>query len=223
MDGYIKLHKKMVDWQWYADSNTKSLFIDLLFDANFEDRKIGFIDIKRGQCLTSLKRMSMRTGLSFQEIRTSLNKLEKSGEINKQSTNKYSIITINKWDDYQTINKQITNNQQTINNIKEIKEINNIKEKIYKKEKYGQFKNVLLTAEEYEKLKQKYSDYQDKIENLSNYIESKGAKYKSHYATILNWARKDDKDLPKWFNQEIKEKEMTDEERKQLQELIRGN
>ena len=133
MDGYIKLYKKLIQWQWYKDSNTKSLFIDLLLDANFEDSKVGFETIKRGQCLTSLKRMQERTGLTYQQIRTSLSKLEKSGEINKQITNRYSIITINKYNDYQELNKQTTNKQQTNNNIKEYKEEQEEKEiNIYK-------------------------------------------------------------------------------------------
>jgi len=59
------------------------------------------------------------------------------------------------------------------------------------KHKYGEYKNVLLTDEELDKLKNEFSDYEQKIENLSSYIESKGAKYKSHLATIRNWAKKD--------------------------------
>lgn len=63
------------------------------------------------------------------------------------------------------------------------------------KKAYGEFNNVLLADEELEKLKSKFSDYQERIENLSAGIESKGYKYKSHYATILSWAKKD-KDKP---------------------------
>ena len=79
------------------------------------------------------------------------------------------------------------------------------KEEIYKEEipsptpstkpirhKYGVYKNVLLTDEEMEKLKEEFpTDYQSRIDRLSEYIESKGAKYKSHLATIRVWARKD--------------------------------
>ena len=61
------------------------------------------------------------------------------------------------------------------------------------KHKYGEYKNVLLTDEELEKLKNEYSDWQEKIENLSAYVASTGKSYKSHYATIRNWARKDKK------------------------------
>lgn len=57
------------------------------------------------------------------------------------------------------------------------------------KKKYGEFKNVLLTEEEYEKIKDKKMEQY--IDKLSIYIESKGNKYKSHYATILNWSRKE--------------------------------
>ena len=62
------------------------------------------------------------------------------------------------------------------------------------KHKYGEYRNVLLTDAELEKLKNEYpTDYMQRIENLSAYVASKGAKYKSHYATIRCWAAKDKK------------------------------
>ena len=60
-----------------------------------------------------------------------------------------------------------------------------------RKHKYGEYKNVLLTDDELEKLKAEYADYLDRIERLSSYIASTGKTYKSHYATIRNWARAD--------------------------------
>jgi hypothetical protein len=67
------------------------------------------------------------------------------------------------------------------------------------KHKYGEYNNVLLTDEELEKLKDEYIDWQERIENLSSYVASTGKSYKSHYATIRNWARKDQgvKPVPK--------------------------
>lgn len=59
------------------------------------------------------------------------------------------------------------------------------------KHKYGEYNNVLLTDEELEKLKAEYSDLEERIERLSSYVASTGKTYKSHYATIRNWARKD--------------------------------
>ena len=58
--------------------------------------------------------------------------------------------------------------------------------------KYGYYKNVLLSDEDMEKLKSEFpEDWQKRIERLSEYIASKGAKYKNHLATIRAWAKKD--------------------------------
>lgn len=59
------------------------------------------------------------------------------------------------------------------------------------KSKYGCFNNVLLSDDEIEKLKEKVTDYIDYIERMSEYIESTGKKYKSHYAAILSWKRRE--------------------------------
>lgn len=73
----------------------------------------------------------------------------------------------------------------------EEKEEKNIKEI---RHKYGEYKNVLLSDSDFEKLKSEFpSDYQDRIENLSSYIASTGKTYKNHLATIRNWARKESK------------------------------
>ena len=59
------------------------------------------------------------------------------------------------------------------------------------KHKYGEYSNVLLTDEELENLKDEFHDWESRIERLSSYVASTGKSYKSHYATIRNWARKD--------------------------------
>ena len=87
------------------------------------------------------------------------------------------------------------------------------------KEKYGEFENVLLTNEEYHKLEE--SNLLPYIEKLSSYIASKGKKYKSHYATILNWSRKEHKEeiIPKWLDKEYVEE--TNEEAEEFERKIR--
>ena len=65
------------------------------------------------------------------------------------------------------------------------------------KHRYGEYKNVLLTDDELEKLKERFpQDWERRIEDLSLGIESKGYKYKSHYAAILSWARRDEARKP---------------------------
>ena len=77
--------------------------------------------------------------------------------------------------------------------------------------KYGEYKNVLLSDQDLEKLKAEFpADWQDRIERLSSYIASTGKTYKNHLATIRNWARKD-KAQPKpqqAYGQPVKHEEM---------------
>ena len=60
-----------------------------------------------------------------------------------------------------------------------------------KKHKYGEYQNVLLLDTDIEKLKAKFTDWQERIEQMSKGIELKGYKYKNHYLAILKWAEKD--------------------------------
>jgi hypothetical protein len=65
------------------------------------------------------------------------------------------------------------------------------------KHQYGLYKNVLLSDDDYQKLKVEFpSDYATRIDRLSEGIESKGYKYKNHLATIRVWAR-NEKENPK--------------------------
>ena len=57
--------------------------------------------------------------------------------------------------------------------------------------KYGEYKNVLLSDEDMEKLKSEFPDWKSRIERLSSYMASTGKSYKNHLATIRNWARND--------------------------------
>ena len=62
--------------------------------------------------------------------------------------------------------------------------------------KYGEYKNVLLSDVDMEKLKSEFpDDYNTRIERLSEYIASTGKAYKNHLANIRCWARKE-KDKP---------------------------
>ena len=58
--------------------------------------------------------------------------------------------------------------------------------------KYGEYNNVLLTDEDFDKLKAEFPDWQARIERLSSYIAQSGKSYKNHLATIRNWAKKDE-------------------------------
>ena len=86
---------------------------------------------------------------------------------------------------------------------------NNKKENI--KRKYGEFENVLLTDKEYAELEK--SNLLPYIEEVSSYVASTGKRYKSHYATILNWEKRDKKK-----KQESKNKGLSFKEQQHLRE-----
>lgn len=156
MQGYIRLFRKLVDWEWYGDPVVKSVFIDLLIHANFKEKKWQGQIVKPGELVTSVSSIADRNGLSIQQVRTALAKLEKTGEINKRSTNKNTLIIVLNYKRYQefddsdisTFNKQSTNLQQsnnkqstTTNNDNNVKNVNKytttaIREKLA--EKYSQ-------------------------------------------------------------------------------------
>jgi hypothetical protein len=122
VNGYIKLYKKIREWKWYKSSETYHLFSHLILSANFKDSEFMSETIKRGQLLTGLFSLSNQTGISIRAIRTGLERLKQSGEITIKTTNRFSIITICKYEDYQgqdiendkpTTSQRQTNDKQT--------------------------------------------------------------------------------------------------------------
>jgi len=101
MSGFVKIHRKIKDWEWYCEPNTLRVFFHLIINASFEDNFWQGREIKKGQLVTGRKRLANELGLSERQIRTSLNRLKSTNEITIKSTNKFSIITICKWMDYQ--------------------------------------------------------------------------------------------------------------------------
>lgn len=58
--------------------------------------------------------------------------------------------------------------------------------------KHGEYQNVLLSDDDLDKLKAEFpSDWDQRIQRLSEYMASSGKSYKNHLATIRNWARRD--------------------------------
>ena len=201
-NGFIKAHRSLLKWEWYSDINTCRLFVHLLLTVNYEPKKWQGILIDRGSRVSSVSKLASETGLSEQNVKTSIRKLKSTGELTSKSTNKHTLYTVLNYSIYQSentqtnqqtnqqTNKQLTNNQQTTNKqLTTKKESNKAKKNtIYI---YGECENVKLSLEEYEKLKARFTDHEERIDKLSLYIASVGNKYKSHYATILNWAKKD--------------------------------
>lgn len=150
MAGYVKLYRQMREWEWYKDQHTKDVFLHCLLCANHRPAKWQGIVVETGSFITSTPKLSKETGISRQCVRTSLNRLKSTNELTIESTNKYTIITIVKWDDYQGFdeevnqdinqptNKQLTNDQPATNQ----QLTTNKKYKKYKNEKNNTYKDI---------------------------------------------------------------------------------
>lgn len=105
-NGYIKIFRKMLRWEWYEDTNTFRVFLHCLLKANWKDKTWHGVEIKRGSFITSRQKMAQELGLTEKQIRVSLDHLEMTGEVARSSTSKYSVITVIKYDDYQQEGQQ---------------------------------------------------------------------------------------------------------------------
>ena len=99
--GWIKLHRQLLEWEWYDDTNTKCLFLHCLLRANHNDTEWRGHKIKRGQFLTSVETLTRETGLSVSQIRTSMKKLISTNEIASKSQARSTVITVVEYDSHQ--------------------------------------------------------------------------------------------------------------------------
>ena len=135
--GFIKVHRQILDWEWYGDQNTKELFIHLLLTANIrEDRWMG-VEIPRGSRVASIPTLAAELNSTNRKIRTALDHLEATGEVTRTKYPKFTVISVVCWDKYQSerqgkrqssdtqLDRQATGDRQQNKNIKNIKEEKN--------------------------------------------------------------------------------------------------
>ena len=102
MEGWVKIHRCLLEWEWYSDANTFRLFIHLIIKANSKDAFWRGEAIKRGQIISSIAHLSEELRLSPKQIRISLDKLKRTNEITTERANNSTRITICKYDNYQS-------------------------------------------------------------------------------------------------------------------------
>lgn len=199
MKGWIRLHRKLLESSFSNKPFVGWLFINLLLLANHKENKFLWnnqeILIKKGQLLTGLLSLSQQTGLSFQNVRTALEALKSTNTITIKSTNKFSIISILKWEQYQeeltnNLTSKLTNNQQTTNKqLTTNKNDNNVKNvRIYTK-KYSSIEDIKPSdlVEISNRYKIPLSLVQISLEEMKNWLEAKGRKYKNYKRGLMNW------------------------------------
>ena len=103
---YIKVFRKIVNWEWYTDVNTKVLFLHCLLKANWKDGTWHGYKYKRGQFITSLPTLARETGLTIRQVRTALNHLKATGELTDWHDNRIRIITVVSFNKFQANDRQ---------------------------------------------------------------------------------------------------------------------
>lgn len=230
--GFIFLHRKFLKWEWYSNVNDRLVFIHCLLSANWEDGWFEGIKIPRGSFATGRKKLSSEIGISEQQVRTSLNHLKSTNNITITSYNKFSIIAINNYDKYQLYNQQ--DNQQStgnqpasnhniINNNKLINKESiskDIPKKVFVKPTLQEISDYCLERNNGINPNKFYDFYESK-----NWMIGKN-KMKDWKACVRTWeqheSKQDNSKLPTWWDKDFKERERTDDEERELQELIRG-
>lgn len=128
--GWVRLYRKSMGSSVWNNPNTWMVWCWCLMKVNHTKKIFPFngkdIEVNAGQFITGInKATSELPGLTIQKYRTVIKYLEKTNRITTKSTNKFTLITVNKWTNYQRANKPLTNHQQTTN--KPLTTNNNVK------------------------------------------------------------------------------------------------
>ena len=151
MLGWIKLHRKVIGWEWYTHTDTFRVFIHLLLTATHKDKTWRGLDLKVGDVPTGRRKLSRDLNLKESVIRSCLKRLEKTNEIILNPTTLGTVITIVNFKEYQieeTKKKAVKTPKKEPKPIKIPTQIEFLR---YAKEKDGDFsekrKNIILKYE----------------------------------------------------------------------------
>lgn len=106
-NNFVKLSRKMLNWEWYTDVNTKTLFIHCLLRANWKKERFKGLLVERGEFITSLQNLANETGLSIQSVKTALKHLETTEEIKVKNLKFGRLIVVVNYDLYQNNGNQV--------------------------------------------------------------------------------------------------------------------
>ena len=109
--GFIKIHRSFMNWEWYDDANTKDVFLHCLLRANHKPKKWHGQIIERGSFISSYAIIASELSLTVRKVRTAFEHLQKTEEIKIDGfRGLYSVFTINNYDIYQENDKAKINN-----------------------------------------------------------------------------------------------------------------
>lgn len=155
---YIKISRKILEWEWYKDVNTKVLFLHILLKANWKPGRFQGVEVPRGSFVTSLQNLAIETGLTVRNVRTALKHLENTGEVTSNRHAKFSVITIKNYDKYQSSDSQVTvNRQPSDNQVTTIEEGKKERKEEYNKSPKGDYESRTPESSIYATIRELYN------------------------------------------------------------------
>ncbi len=140
IQGWIKIHRQLLEWEWYDDINVTRLFLHILLKANHKSKNYKGELIQIGEHLTSREILANETGLTIRQVRTALTKLKTTNEVTIKSSSQGTKIQVVNYEKYQVTTNEVTakrpaSDQQTTSNKNDKNE---------KKKKNKQKKEILI-------------------------------------------------------------------------------
>lgn len=160
MEGWIRIHRKIIDASWFGKSEYVHLWLYLLLKANHKDQEIFIgnekILVKRGQLLTSRHKLSEAVHVQENKIYRILKCFENEHQIEQHKTTKYTVISIvnynayqkNEQDNEQQMNNKCTTNEQQMNTNNNVNNIYIYLLNKYKRENRNDFNEYMKKMRE---------------------------------------------------------------------------
>lgn len=102
MSTWVKLHRRLLEWEWVSDPVVLSVFIQILLRTNREDKRWRGHAIPRGSFITSRETIAEACGLSEKQVRRALDVLEMGRTISRKRAGAGQLVTLEKWEEYQS-------------------------------------------------------------------------------------------------------------------------
>ena len=190
--GYIKLYRSLLNWEWYDDINTKTVFLHLLLTVNIAKRQWHGITVPCGSRICSYAVLAKETRLTERQVRTAISHLETTGELTRYKYPNFTVFAINNYDKYQLLTDKPTGQRQGDDKAATGQRQQNKKIEENKEDNYLSF----LDAEKEKKAPPTFEEVQKYAEE--NGIETDLKRFYSYYEQH-QWKTKNGDDITDWM------------------------
>ena len=219
--GWIKIHRTIIDKGWFQDSNAVHLWFYLLLKASHSKSEYlwngQIINLQPGQFVTGRKKIANETGIQESKIERLLKLFESEQQIEQRKTNTSRLISIINYKKFQSneqpfeqrVNNKRTTNEQRVNTNKELKELKELKNDNYKDSLNPLLIFIFENCPNIQKMSQpmteteanklmdafQFQEITEILVSMDNY-KKLNTSYQSPFKTCLNWLKRAKNDKP---------------------------